>query len=96
MKLTVTTKHEVEITPEQLASGIMQYVVALTGIDDAGCDWATKDGITYVANDEWEVSTNPNIATLVDAANIIAYGQRFVISAAGEIHPENEKRNADA
>ena len=96
MKVTVTMKQDVEINNDQLGSAIMQYVVSLTGIDDAGCDWATKDGITYVANDEWEVSTNPNIATLVDAANIIAYGERFIISAAGEIHPENEKRNADA
>lgn len=90
MRVTVTMKQEVEINNDQLGSAIMQYVVASTGIDDAGCDWATKDGVTYIADESWEASIDPHIATLVDAANIIRYGKRFVISEFGDIRPEDE------
>ena len=44
------------------------------GFDDAGCDWYTDDdGSIYINNDgDWLFEyNNPNLAALVDAANII-------------------------
>lgn len=45
--------------------------------DDAGCDWCTESGITYITMDgnrDWIASTNPEIAVLVDAANLLRLG----------------------
>jgi hypothetical protein len=72
--LTVTATMQVQITPKELAYALMQEVHRRCEIhDDAGCDWMTYDNVTYMG--EWEISTNPHIARLVDAANILHYGK---------------------
>ena len=76
MKVTATITHEVEITTAEVGRAIMQHVhAALPNVDDVGCDWYTDTaGCTYIAADpEWQVSTDPEIAILVDAANLLQY-----------------------
>lgn len=73
-----TEQIEMEMTNQQLAWAIMDYVQDKIGhIDDAGCDWFTDDNLfTFIGSDKnWCVSTDPSIATLVDAANIIRQGK---------------------
>ena len=83
MKITIEVKRkeEVELSNDAVASAIMQYVDAtLGGVDDAGCDWGTDNNFnTYIGDESWRISTSRNIATLVDAANIIHFGQRIVL-----------------
>jgi len=45
--------------------------------DDAGCEWLTKTGHTYIAEEGWIVSSNPQVAALVDAINILQYGKKM-------------------
>jgi len=70
---------EVDIDDRQLVKLIYQKIFEIAKVDeeydDAGCDWITKDGITYIANNEWVFSKDPNVAILVDACNIILYGK---------------------
>lgn len=79
MKIYATRKEriEVEITPQELSHAIAMFIVEQVGaFDDAGCDWCTENGKTYVAYDvNWHISDDPNIATLVDAMNIISLGK---------------------
>jgi hypothetical protein len=80
-KITVSglQKVEIEITEKELAWAIMGIVQnRLGGIDDAGCDWFTEAGSTYIGNErEWVVSHDPDISFLVDAANILSIGHRM-------------------
>lgn len=76
MKVTVSQNRniEVDMSNQQLAWAIMTYVQSRLGnIDDAGCDWNTKDNITFIGDNpnEWQVSKSPRIATLINAMNII-------------------------
>jgi len=50
--------------------------------DDGGCDWYTDDkGNTYITADkDWQVSSNPIVATLIDAYNILLGGAPLKIS----------------
>jgi hypothetical protein len=74
---------EIEVTQRELAYSIMGIVNdRLHGVDDAGCDWYTWENSTFIANDwDWKVSDNPEIAALVNAANILAYGRIFEMTA---------------
>jgi cytochrome c oxidase assembly factor CtaG len=50
--------------------------------DDAGGDWYTDDaGNTFVNERAWQVSSDPLVATLVDAAAIIKYGHTMKLEA---------------
>ncbi len=78
MKVTATRTEDIEVdmNNQQLGWAIMEYVQSKIGyIDDAGCDWNTKDNITFIGSNpkEWQVSTNPLIAILINAMNIIRY-----------------------
>ena len=78
MKVTVTRTEDIEVdmNNQQLGWAIMEYVQSKIGhIDDVGCDWNTKDNITFIGNDpkKWQVSTDPLIAILINAMNIIRY-----------------------
>jgi hypothetical protein len=72
---------EIQLTQYDLKNLIFQYVIKTAGkmgFDDAGCDWYTDDdGSIYINNDgDWLFEyNNTNLAALVDAANIIAYGK---------------------
>jgi len=70
---------EIEITKKELGYAIMKVVFEMAGLpqdyDDAGCDWLTDGGSTYLARKEWIVSSNAHVATLVDAVNILNYGE---------------------
>ena len=70
---------EIEITKKELGYAIMKVVFEMAMLspdyDDAGCDWLTAGCSTFIDNKQWLVSRNPHIATLVDAANIISYGE---------------------
>lgn len=90
MKVTVSVPVDAEMTNAQLADAIMAVVVErLHNIDDGGCDWGTDPlGCTYIADQRWQVSATQDIACLVDAANILRYGERLVINdATGGIVP---------
>ena len=83
IKVTVTKTIHATTTPDQLAASLMAIVVdALDGIDDAGCDWLTQweTEVTdprfglYIDNSDWFVSDDSDLMTLVDAANLLKYG----------------------
>lgn len=73
------------ITQNDLSYSIMKVVLRELGnIDDAGCSWLTDGDDTYIGDQEWKVSSDSNIARLVDAANILRYGEPMHI----EFHDE--------
>jgi hypothetical protein len=67
---------EVEITQTELGYAIMQVVFEKLGrvVDDAGCDWFTRDDEVFIANKTWAVVRDIEIARLIDAMNILKYG----------------------
>jgi len=78
IKIKGTRFFNIEVEKRQVGFAIMQVVFELAKLppdyDDAGLDWFTNDGRTYISDKEWLVSTNPNVAKLVDAVNILNYG----------------------
>ena len=85
MKLTITgtQKVEVEITDRELGSALHIRARQMYGcdFDDAGCDWLTDgNGNTYVADATWHASSNPEFAAMIDAANILMYGERRIVA----------------
>lgn len=74
---------EVEITREDLASALYQFIEEnFTGrIDEAGCDLTTtKDGKVCVGyNPDWIISEDERVATLVDTINILLYGEELTV-----------------
>ena len=96
MKITGKQTIEIEIDNDELASAIMQWMMMRFGeIDDAGGDWGTDNGDTFIYEGNWKVSSNPYVATLVDAANIIRYGRRMIVDDYGYVVLE-EQRDANA
>lgn len=86
MKITGKQTIEIEISNDDLAGAIMQWMLQRFGdIDDAGCDWGTDNGETFISEGNWKVSSNPDMATLVDAANIIRYGRRMIVDDYGYV-----------
>jgi len=79
MKIKGTQKTEIEVDKTEIAYAIMDIVFETMGYvqDDAGCDWFTRDGNTYIAEEDWIVCTDPRVASLIDAANIIRYGKKL-------------------
>ncbi|MFP7275779.1 hypothetical protein SFC17_12695 [Bacillus paralicheniformis] len=39
--------------------------------DDAGCNWFTLGDNTYIADTDWHVSSNKEVAELVNAINAL-------------------------
>lgn len=79
---------QIELSPRELAVAIMQHVNnELGGVDDAGCDWYTNGGNIHIANDPaWVVATDRwDLATLVNAANILHYGKPFKLGDSAEM-----------
>jgi hypothetical protein len=69
---------EVDVTPREIGSMIIQYVNSILNVgDDAGCDWmTTESGAILVGGDSnWCVSNNPLYAHLIDTANILMHGK---------------------
>lgn len=83
MKVTATQTVEVELSKEELGRALRRWAREEYGrddFDDVGCDWLTDDaGSTYVGGADWHVSTNPEFATLIDAANLVQYGHRLIV-----------------
>ena len=78
-------KISVQITQRDLGFAIREVAAEMCGNpDDAGCDWTTNnEGRTCIAgNSDWVASTDPNVATLVDAANLLISGR--VLKVAGD------------
>jgi hypothetical protein len=75
MEVTVHRNHtfKAEMSHQELSYAIMDIVQDKLGnIDDAGCDWFTKGDRTFIGEGvEWQASDDPQIAVLVNAANII-------------------------
>ena len=80
------TTIEIQLENDEIATIIMRYVIINymhrgDDFDDAGCDWFTDAGCTYIGGDDWFVSSNPHVAALVDAANILRYGKILKLEA---------------
>lgn len=75
MNVSVTRMEEIQVTKREIGLAIMQEVVERTGIrDDAGCDWMTEGEDIYIGGREWKVVSSKEIASLVNAANLLMYG----------------------
>ena len=46
--------------------------------DDAGCDWFTVGDNTYVGDVDWHISSNPEVAKLVNAINSLMGSTEFI------------------
>lgn len=82
--MKVIGKVQVEIDEKELGSAIWQKIQQMLGkdFDDAGCDWYTDEkGATFIADQEWKVSGNPIIGSLVDSANYLSSGKVLKIDS---------------
>jgi hypothetical protein len=78
VEIEATIHTTVFISSEQLGQAIFEEVTNRTGVDDdAGCDWYTDSrGNTFIGQDcGWFVSNEPDVASMVDTANIFYNGQ---------------------
>ena len=78
MILKGTTKVDVEIDAYQIASFLEVTAWEMAGKpDDGGTDWYTdNNGNTYFGGDwSWKISSDPKVATLIDAAHILTSGE---------------------
>jgi len=77
MKIAANIKTEVEVTDKELGRALMRKAWELAGEpDDAGCDWLTdNEGRTFIAGDDWQVSSNQKVAALIDAGNLLILGE---------------------
>lgn len=70
MEIRVRAVLEAEIDNIELARAVFykaREIGGLLSIDDGGGDWYTDDeGNTYIANDQWKVSSNPQVAAMID------------------------------
>jgi hypothetical protein len=84
VKLTGKQTVELDVTADDLGRALFAVIMQRMGVgeefDDAGCDWLTRDGCTYIGGEDWQVSSTPEIAALVDAANILHYGHKLVLT----------------
>ena len=79
-EITLSILPVVELTDRNVSAALMQIIYERTGKTDASeCgDLVTgASGDTYVSylTGDVRISENPDIATLVDAANILEYGR---------------------
>jgi len=80
MKITGKQTVEIEVSKQELAYAIMRVIQEKLGnIDDAGCDWLTEQNVTFIGGMDWVVSFDSNIATLVNAMNVLKYGKKLVL-----------------
>jgi|GEM_PF-4042269 len=74
---------EVEITERELAYALMDIVRKKlkldNSFDDAGCDWVTDKDKTYIGNNKWLISNNPEIASMINTVNLLIYNQTLGI-----------------
>jgi hypothetical protein len=82
MKITGKQTIELEVSKQELAHAIMSVILdKLEVFDDAGCDWLTDQNITYIGDMSWIVSSDENIAILVDAMNVLQYGKKLTLDS---------------
>lgn len=85
--LDLTTTLNATISEEQAKRITLEYVwLQMSKLlggefpDDAGYDWYTLNGSTYIANEpEWLVSCNEELANWVNVMNIIRYGRVLIL-----------------
>jgi hypothetical protein len=68
----------VQLTNRELSNALWQIIDRICVVqDDAGCEWATDDldGTWIMYSDPQCISTEPNVAALVDAANYLGLGR---------------------
>lgn len=85
MKIIGKQTVEIEIDEKELSYVLMEYVIDhyfAGDFDDGGLEWYTKYSKVYVGGEDWLVSENPLVATLVDSVNILRYGRKL------ELHSE--------
>jgi hypothetical protein len=76
IKITGTVQQEVTISPKTLGWALIRHVSELAGVDDdAGCDWMTDYKFHTYLSGGYEVSVIPELGRLVDAANVLIYGE---------------------
>lgn len=82
MQLRGTSIVTLEVGANDVGHGLIAEVARRLSVkDDAGCDWKTDgEGRTYIGSKDWCVSEGEHIATLVDAANILIYGNRVDVN----------------
>ncbi|MFZ5770517.1 MAG: hypothetical protein ACOY4W_03735 [Thermodesulfobacteriota bacterium] len=72
-RVMITTKIAItgEVSEKELRRILLQEAAKrLPSFDDCGMDWFTDyHGCTYAGGPEWRISTDPEVAALVDAAN---------------------------
>lgn len=71
-------RNEKDLIIEQLWTIVFRTIGS---IDDAGCDWLTIGNITCIANSEWVVSHDPEIARLVNAINALSGNPEFIYAS---------------
>ena len=78
-----TKKIDLTISAREISYALYAAIFSqMSPFDDAGCDWFTDDaGNTYVNERAWQVSSDPLVATLVDAAAIILHGHTLKLEA---------------
>lgn len=72
--IPVTVKLDGLVAPRDLAHALMRLAWERCGRpDDPGLDWYTDiAGNTYITVDpDWRVSTDPEVAALIDAAHVL-------------------------
>lgn len=76
MPSTTSVAITVKLTDDEVAAALMQIILKRTGVeDDAGCDWGTAGRLTCIGNVAWTVSHDVRITHLVDAFNVLKYGE---------------------
>ena len=68
-------RSEKDLIIEQLWNIVFR---ALGTIDDAGCDWFTYKGSTFIGSEDWHVSNDPEIGRLVNAINALKGYTQFI------------------
>ena len=90
--VTETRTSTAHVTASDLGRAIMGEAWQRCGgnFDDAGCDWYTHEGGVYINGEPgWQVSADPEVAALVDAANILINGQRMTGLKTAQPEPAN-------
>ena len=77
---TIMAQQKVEVSKEDIGHATFQFIHKSffdADFDDAGCDWLTnKEGTkVFIGSNDWLVSTNPVVASLVDSANFLILGE---------------------
>ncbi len=88
MEVAVQTIVEIDVESFPLAQALYRRILQTAGLpddfDDAGLDWYTdQDGNTFVGTPEWQVSSNPDVARLVDTLNMFNLGRILQLDTRG-------------